>query len=315
MTHAAQRPHRPAHQAARPPRPDHSGAGRQQNKAASFLNTTQPAVSKSIKELERTVGVRLLERSAQGVEPTLYGRALLNGGTAVFDDLRLAVKNIESLTDPQAGEVRIGCGSWLAPCFVAAIIERLARRYPRIEFRIVTPPLEMLRRELHERRVDVLIEGRLAPRDELSDFELLYEETQVIATGVNNPWARRRRVKLSDLANETWVLATPESVFGFMLREDFQAAGFDFPPTTVFTNIPDVRMTLLASGRYLTPLPASLLRFPPERPHIKVLPFPLPKARVAVELVTLKKRMISPAAQLFIDTAREVAKLMSKRRP
>src|SRR5215467_10055175 len=205
------------------------------NKAASFLNTTQPAVSKSIKELERTVGVRLLERSAQGVEPTLYGRALLNGGTAVFDDLRLAVKNIESLTDPQAGEVRIGCGSWLAPCFVAAIIEQLARRYPRIEFRIVTPPLEMLRRELHERRVDVLIEARLAPHDELSDFELLYEENQIIATGVNNPWARRRRVKLSDLAHESWVLAPPESVFGFLLREDFQAAGFDFPPTTVFT--------------------------------------------------------------------------------
>ena len=56
-------------------RPDHGGAGRQHEQAASILNTTQPAVSKSIKELERTVGVRLLERSAQGVEPTLYGRA------------------------------------------------------------------------------------------------------------------------------------------------------------------------------------------------------------------------------------------------
>ena len=285
------------------------------NKAASFLNTTQPAVSKSIKELERTVGVRLLERNAQGVEPTLYGRALLNGGTAVFDDLRLAAKNIEALTDLQVGEVRIGCGFWLAPCFVAAVIEQLGRRYPRIEFRISTPPLELLRRELHERRVDVLIEARSAPHDELSDFELLYEETQVVATGVNNPWARRRRVKLSDLAHESWVLAPPESVFGFLLREDFQVAGFDFPPTTVFTNIPDVRIALLASGRYLTTLPVSVLRFSPNRPHIKVLPVPLPKARVAVELVTLKKRMLSPAAQLFIEHAREVAKLMSKRRP
>src|SRR5262249_61104187 len=81
------------------------------NKAASFLNTTQPAVSKSIKELERTVGVRLLERNAQGVEPTLYGRALLNGGTAVFDDLRLAAKNIEALTDLQAEKGGSGAGS------------------------------------------------------------------------------------------------------------------------------------------------------------------------------------------------------------
>jgi DNA-binding transcriptional LysR family regulator len=55
------------------------------NKAAVLLNTTQPAVSKSIAALERTVGVRLLDRNAQGVEPTDYGRALLDGGTAVFD--------------------------------------------------------------------------------------------------------------------------------------------------------------------------------------------------------------------------------------
>ena len=55
------------------------------NKAAALLNTTQPAVSKSIAELERTVGVRLLDRNAQGVEPTAYGHALLDGGTAVFD--------------------------------------------------------------------------------------------------------------------------------------------------------------------------------------------------------------------------------------
>src|ERR1700704_3003350 len=58
------------------------------NKAAVLLDTTQPAVSKSIGELERAVGVRLLDRNAQGVEPTACGRALLDGGTAVFDELR-----------------------------------------------------------------------------------------------------------------------------------------------------------------------------------------------------------------------------------
>src|SRR5450631_1788673 len=78
------------------------------NKAAALLDTTQPAISKSIAELERTVGVRLLDRSAQGVEPTAYGRALLDGGTAVFDDLRQAVKNIEFLADPTVGEIRVG---------------------------------------------------------------------------------------------------------------------------------------------------------------------------------------------------------------
>ena len=79
------------------------------NKAAAVLSTGQSAISRSIAELEHTVGVRLLERTARGVEPTKYGRALLQGGTAVFDELRQAVKNIEFLADPTAGEVRIGC--------------------------------------------------------------------------------------------------------------------------------------------------------------------------------------------------------------
>jgi DNA-binding transcriptional LysR family regulator len=70
------------------------------SKAAALLNTTQPAISRSIAELERTIGVRLLDRNSQGVELTEYGRVLLDGGTAVFDDLRQAVKDIKFLADP-----------------------------------------------------------------------------------------------------------------------------------------------------------------------------------------------------------------------
>src|SRR5882672_11858664 len=99
------------------------------NKAAVLLDTTQPAVSKSIAELERSVGVRLLDRNAQGVSPTAYGRALLDGGTAVFDDLHQAVKNIEFLADPAAGEVRIGSAAVHAMTFVSAVIERLSQHY------------------------------------------------------------------------------------------------------------------------------------------------------------------------------------------
>ena len=108
------------------------------SKAAVLLNTTQPAISRSIAELERTIGVRLLERNPQGVEPTEYGRALLKGGVAVFDDLRQAVKNIEFLADPTAGDVRIGCTPILAASFVSAVVDRLSRRYPRIVFHLVT---------------------------------------------------------------------------------------------------------------------------------------------------------------------------------
>src|SRR5262245_4630062 len=107
------------------------------NKAAALLNTGQSAISRSIAELEHAVGVQLLDRSAHGVEPTEYGRALLDGGVAVFDDLRQAVKNIEFLADPTAGTVRIGCNPLLAASFVSAVVDALSQRYPRIVFHIV----------------------------------------------------------------------------------------------------------------------------------------------------------------------------------
>src|SRR5262245_31745237 len=70
-------------------------------KAAQLLNTSQPAISRSIAELESAFGIRLLDRSRRGIEPTEYGRALLDCGVAVFDELRRGVKNIESLTIPR----------------------------------------------------------------------------------------------------------------------------------------------------------------------------------------------------------------------
>src|ERR1700754_4643516 len=74
-------------------------------KAAQALNTSQPNISRSISELEHALGVQLLDRHRQGIVPTEYGRALLNCGVAVFDDLRQRGKNIEFLADPTAGEI------------------------------------------------------------------------------------------------------------------------------------------------------------------------------------------------------------------
>src|SRR5215510_16321018 len=111
-------------------------------KAADRLNTVQPSVSRSIAELEHALGVRLLERHRQGIEPTEYGRALLDCGVAVFDELRQGVKKIEFLADPAAGEVRIGSVAALAASVVSAVIDRLSRRFPRIVFHVVTAETE-----------------------------------------------------------------------------------------------------------------------------------------------------------------------------
>jgi DNA-binding transcriptional LysR family regulator len=284
-------------------------------KAAERLNTVQPSISRSIADLEHSLGVRLLDRHRQGVEPTEYGRALLDCGVAVFDELRQGVKKIEFLADPAAGEVRIGNAMTGAASFVAAVIDRLSRRYPSIIFHLVPAGMDALHRELSERNIDLLIARRGGPStDEQFGFEILYDDSYVVVASVQNPWARRRRIELAELVNEPWVLPTPESVVGLVAMEAFRACGLDYPRATVFANFAEPRMSLLTTGRFLTISPASTLKFPSRRPDLKALPVELPKARVPVGIVTVKNRTLSPVAKLFIEHAREVAKPLTKRK-
>jgi DNA-binding transcriptional LysR family regulator len=280
-------------------------------KAAQLLNTSQPAISRSIAELESVFGVRLLDRHRQGIEPTEYGRALLECAVAVFDDLRRCVKNIEFLADPTAGEVRIGTISALAATFVSQVIDRLSRRYPRIVFHLMTDDLGILRRELNERNVDLVVVQRFDVfSDQQLDFEILYDASYVIAASVQNPWARRRKVHLAELMDEFWVLPPPESGFGQVAVNAFRASGLDYPRAAVFTAQADVRISLLRSGRFLSIFTTSVLGARGRYPELRALPVDLPMANAPVGIITPKNRTLSPVARLFVTSARETARLL-----
>jgi DNA-binding transcriptional LysR family regulator len=249
-------------------------------KAAQILNTTQPNVSRSIGELEQALGVRLLDRHRQGIEPTEYGRALLDCGAAVFDDLRQGVKNIAFLADPAAGELRIGTTTFLAASFVSALVDRLSRRYPRIVFHLVTGYTETLHQELAERNVDLLIIRGSGPiADPRYDFEFLFDDSYVVAAGAQNQWGRRRRIEIAELVNELWVLPPPDSVIGSIVMDALRTSGLDYPRVSVVTDCPHMRISLLATGRFVTIFPASAFRFLAKRSELRILPVELPTAR------------------------------------
>jgi DNA-binding transcriptional LysR family regulator len=285
------------------------------SRAATLLNTGQPAISRSISELEQALGVRLLDRNRQGVKPTEYGRALLDGGTAVFDNLRQTVSGISFLSDPAIGEVRIGCNPFLAASFVATVIERLSRRYPRAVFRLTPGYVEPLYRELTERNVDLLIarrSGSLA--DDRFDYELLFDDTYWVIAGAKNRWTRRRKIELAELVNEPWALPAPESTTGSVALAAFRAAGLHYPRTTVITEPVEVRINMLATGRFVTIFPQSVFRFSDRRPELRVLRVNQRLSRLPVGIITLKNRTISPLAQEFIESSREVARQLMKGR-
>jgi DNA-binding transcriptional LysR family regulator len=233
----------------------------------------------------------------------------------VFDDLRQTVKNIEFLADPTVGEVRVGCNRSLAASFVSAAVDSFSRRHPRVMFRLVTPYVEALHRELIERNVDLLIARRLGPiTDERLEYEFLFDDAYYVVVGAQNPWARRRKIDLTELVDEPWVLPPPDSALGSVVIDAFRARRVDYPRTTVVGGPSEIRMSLLATGRFISIFPESVLSFSASRPELKVLPVKQSLGRVPVGIVTLKDRTISPLTQMFISNCREIAKQMAKKR-
>jgi DNA-binding transcriptional LysR family regulator len=101
-------------------------------KAAIQLGLTQPAVSDIVAGLEQVFAVRLFDRNSRGVEPTIYGRALLKRGRAAFDELRQGIKDIDFLADPKAGELKIGCPASVLGGTLSLAVESFSKQYPRV---------------------------------------------------------------------------------------------------------------------------------------------------------------------------------------
>jgi DNA-binding transcriptional LysR family regulator len=284
-------------------------------KAAAELGVSQPVVSTVIASLEHAVGARLLDRSAHGVEPTLYGRALLKGGAVAFDELKQTVKQIEFLADPTAGEVRIGCPETVA-AILPPVFERISQRYPRMIFHVsdvVAPTLDLP--QLRDRSLDVAVlrifwSPSYPPvADDLNVEELFDDETLVVA-GMESRWVRRRKIDLAELAKEEWILPPAITTNSIVVMEAFRARGLEPPKVSFVTYSVTLRTNLLATGRYLSVLPRSMTKLYARRMALKVLPVKLAVRKWPVVIVTLKSRTLNPVAQVFIEHLRAASGLL-----
>jgi len=285
------------------------------NKAAERLATSQPAVSRAIADLERALGVRLLERTPGGIQPTQYGRAILKRGLAIFDELRQGIKDIEFLSDPTSGELRVGCSEYAAGGPILAVVDRLTRQHPRMVFDIVTAPVLSLYRDLTERKIELVVTRLVdfANRRNMT-IETLFEDDIVVVAGAQNPWMRRRRIDLADLVGEPWTLPPRDTGLGAFAEGAFRARGLEPPQPTVITYSMHMCHKLLETGRFLTMLPRYTLTLPGKHPSLRALPVELANSRAPMAIITLNRRTLSPLAEMFIKAVRAVAKpLMTAR--
>jgi DNA-binding transcriptional LysR family regulator len=278
--------------------------------AAVQLGVSQPAVSGVIADLERTLGVPLFERSTRGVKPTIYAQAMMDRSVAAFDELKQGIRTLETLADPTAGELWIGCIESATTLMLPPILHQFMRRFPRVVVHVqrltsATPEF----RDLGDRHLDLIL-GRAIPETN-KDTELSYvplcDDRSVIVAGAHSRWGRHRKVDLADLVDEPWVLPPPECRTHIALMKAFRDRGLQTPQVTLLGYSIPLRMSLVASGPYITVFPDSIRSLRDCGETIRILPIELPASPTVLAIVTLKNRKLNPVAQRFIEHLRSCA--------
>jgi DNA-binding transcriptional LysR family regulator len=286
------------------------------SQAARYFGCSQPAISALIAELEAVVGVRLLDRSAKGVEPNLYGEALLRRWAVALDELKQGINDVQYLAGSAAGELRIACTEGVGSAILRPIIEAFSASHPSVCLRVdhaetILSGLAKLR----DRTVDICL-GRwrkLPVAEGEFDVEVLFDDETVVAASKRGPWAHRSKVDLAELADRSWILTPPESWNYSVIAESFRRVGLAMPRPFLMTYSVPLRANLVVNSEHLTVFPASVLRFNRDGLGLMALPVDLPPQTWPIAIVTLRHRVLTPAAQLFCKQLRVFAKTIAAR--
>src|SRR5262249_62306210 len=139
------------------------------------------------------------------------------------------------------------------------------------------------------------------------NVEPLIDDHLLVAAGASSAWAARRKIRLAEFADAPWILPA-NSWSCSRVEEAFATIGLKMPEVIIDPFSVALRTQLLATGRFVTAMPASTLNTRARDAHLKVLPVALPSKPWPVMMVTLKERTLSPAANHFIACARAVSR-------
>lgn len=279
-------------------------------RAAQDVGVTQPAVSKSIADLEGVLGVRLFDRTNRGVEPTPHGRVVLLRAAGVFDELRQAVEELDFLSGSSGGELRIGGTPAMCGGLLSHAIRTIESERPDVQFHVVELESEKLVGEVRARAIDVGLarEPTLGLADDIA-FDPLFEDRLFVVAGAHHPLAGRRSIKLEEVADQRWVLPMPQSPVNQQFRSAFERLESRLPHPAVTTMSLLVRYELLATDRFVTVLHGSLLQFGNMPSYVRVLPIEL-SAGIPIGLTKVRNRTVAPVAELFTQRMREIVEPM-----
>jgi LysR family transcriptional regulator of gallate degradation len=279
------------------------------SRAATAVNMSQPALSSSIAQLERTIGARVLERGRQGAKLTEIGSVLVRHARALQSQLAHAAEEANLKKLGGDGPLKIGVTPVTAATLVPQALGRLHRENPNISVSILEGVLDEAMTALHEGEVEIVV-GPIAVYPASRDLveEPLVNDPLGIVMRARHPLARHRSLSLKSLREVSWALPSERSAFRRQLEALFVTAGVQWPTLCLTTNSMTALKAIVMNSDAITIMPRRLIPLETKTRRLTCVPLRDTGRERTLGMTWSRRRGLSPIAQRFVSLLREVAK-------
>jgi len=281
-------------------------------RAAESLDLSQPALSKTLRRLERAIGAKLVKRTPKGVELTTVGTAMLQHAQRLqlsHDDI---TREVADLGQGRMGYLRIGAGPGMAEDLLPATCVALLQDTTKVSFNITVATNDVLVPALRKGEFDLIVSGIPSlPHEDLVQ-ERLYEDEFTVIASTRHRLAKRKSVSMADLSRERWALSATNVVSWRALHKAFEDHRLSPPRVALQSNSTSVRLQAVSRSNLLgfgsrRVMEQAARRLPLTEICVKELAWSR-----SVGVSYRRNAYVSPLARRFIEilktTAKEIAK-------
>ena len=281
-------------------------------KASQQMNLTQPAVTKSLQDIEELLGMQLFVRSSRGLTPTHYGDVFVRHAKTVLAQLRHSAEELQNLREGFGGHVTVGTLLAASAELLPQAIIALKADRPSVAITVLDGTYDVLIPRLRMGDIDIVL-GRIpegAPADDLI-YEEFYAERTCLAVRAGHPLAGKPRLKLKDLLDEAWLLPVPESNLRRQIERVFAAAQLPLPKNIVESMSALTNRILLEGSDVVGVLPYHVVRSDIRKGSLALLPVPLPGTESPVGAIMRAPGDLRPSAAALLEHLRRTGGAMA----
>ncbi|ELJ4169133.1 LysR family transcriptional regulator [Salmonella enterica] len=276
-------------------------------KVANYLHVSQPAVSKSLSELENNIGLKLFQRTAYGMQPTIYGSSLVMFSRKILAELGKARDELRALVSGLEGKVSVGVLPGAAVVVLPEAISQLKHESPVTGIAITEGNMGSLKPKLLSGEIEIII-GILPEDNHHADMEhiSLYQDKLVLVAGNKHPLATKKNIGWHDLYHTSWILPPNDSMTRQPIENEFRRHQLTLPTNYIESISTMVNVGILCQGNAIAFLPSAVAGYYVKQGMLAILPTSVPKLRQSVGILHMKSQALSPSARLFIATLKNI---------